>query len=108
MTIKYIFLNLKGVFIGMTASAIFWGQLSDKFGRKKVKLCNSINWIKLLTLILFHQALGLSAVLVLFFGFLSSFAPTFYWILLLRTLVGFAIGCSPQSYDRYSFYCIVF
>ena len=25
-----------GVFLGMMISAVFWGQLSDKYGRKKV------------------------------------------------------------------------
>jgi len=66
-----------GVFLGMMLSAVFWGHLSDKYGRKK--------------------ALALSAVLLSFFGLLSAFSPTFFWILVLRLLVGFAIGCTPQS-----------
>ncbi|KZS14128.1 Synaptic vesicle 2-related protein [Daphnia magna] len=71
-----------GVFLGMMMSAVFWGQLSDKYGRKK--------------------ALALSAVLLSIFGLLSSFSPTFFWILLLRLLVGFAIGCTPQSVTLYA------
>lgn len=43
------------------------------------------------------QALSLCAVLLFYYGLLSSIAPSFMWMLLLRGLVGFAIGCTPQS-----------
>lgn len=36
------------------------------------------------------------------YGFLSSLAPSFAWLLLLRGLVGFAIGCVPQSVTLYA------
>lgn len=65
------------VFLGMMLSSTFWGNLSDRYGRK--------------------HALTLCAVLLFYFGLLSAIAPSFMWILLLRGLVGFAIGCTPQS-----------
>nr|CAD7460197.1 unnamed protein product [Timema tahoe] len=65
------------VFLGMMLSSTFWGNLSDRYGRK--------------------QALTLCAVLLFYYGVLSSLAPNFLWVLLLRGLVGFAIGCVPQS-----------
>lgn len=66
------------VFLGMMLSSTFWGNLSDRYGRK--------------------HALSLCAVLLFYYGLLSAIAPSFMWILLLRGLVGFAIGCTPQSY----------
>lgn len=65
------------VFIGMMISSAFWGNLSDKYGRKR--------------------SLRLAAVMLAYWGLLSAFAPTYNWIVLLRGLVGFAIGCIPQS-----------
>lgn len=65
------------VFLGMMLSSTFWGQLSDRYGRK--------------------PALTLCGVLLFLYGLLSSVAPSFGWLLLLRGLVGFAIGCVPQS-----------
>lgn len=37
-----------------------------------------------------------------YFGALSSFAPVFVWLLILRGLVGFGIGGSPQSVTLYA------
>lgn len=65
------------VFLGMMLSATFWGHLSDRYGRK--------------------PALTLCGVLLFLYGLLSAVAPSFTWLLLLRGLVGFAIGCVPQS-----------
>lgn len=48
------------------------------------------------------QALTLCGVLLFLYGFLSSLAPSFAWLLLLRGLVGFAIGCVPQSVTLYA------
>lgn len=70
------------VFLGMMLSSTFWGHLSDRYGRK--------------------QALTLCAVLLFYYGLLSSFAPNYVWILFLRGLVGFAIGCVPQSVTLYA------
>ncbi|XP_043667471.1 synaptic vesicle 2-related protein [Vespula pensylvanica] len=70
------------VFLGMMLSSTFWSNLSDRYGRK--------------------QALTLCAVLLFYYAFLSAFAPNFLWILLLRGLVGFAIGCVPQSVTLYA------
>ncbi|KAG7208753.1 hypothetical protein KM043_014948 [Ampulex compressa] len=70
------------VFLGMMLSSTFWSNLSDRYGRK--------------------QALTLCAVLLFYYAFLSAFAPNFLWVLLLRGLVGFAIGCVPQSVTLYA------
>ncbi|XP_011136117.1 synaptic vesicle 2-related protein isoform X2 [Harpegnathos saltator] len=70
------------VFLGMMLSSTFWNNLSERYGRK--------------------QALTLCAVLLSYYAFLSSFAPNFLWILLLRGVVGFAIGCVPQSVTLYA------
>ncbi|XP_012288600.1 synaptic vesicle 2-related protein [Orussus abietinus] len=70
-------LTIMIVFMSMMLSATFWGILSDRYGRKK--------------------SLTICAILLFYYGFLSSFSPSFLWILLLRGLVGFAIGCAPQS-----------
>lgn len=70
------------VFLGMMISSTFWGYISDRYGRK--------------------QALTLCAVLLFYYGLLSSFAPNYTWILILRGLVGFAIGCVPQSVTLYA------
>ncbi|KAL1458080.1 hypothetical protein WDU94_008254 [Cyamophila willieti] len=70
------------VFMGMMLSSTFWGYVSDRYGRK--------------------QALTLCAVLLFYYGILSSLAPSYTWILFLRGLVGFAIGCVPQSVTLYA------
>uniref|UniRef100_A0A182SWY1 Major facilitator superfamily (MFS) profile domain-containing protein n=1 Tax=Anopheles maculatus TaxID=74869 RepID=A0A182SWY1_9DIPT len=68
------------VFLGMMLSSTFWGHLSDRYGRKPVG----------------------GYVLLFLYGLLSSVAPSFGWLLLLRGLVGFAIGCVPQSVTLYA------
>ncbi|XP_018021873.1 synaptic vesicle 2-related protein [Hyalella azteca] len=70
------------VFLGMMLSSSFWGTLSDKYGRRR--------------------SLGLASVLLAYWGLICAFAPTFGWLLLLRALVGFAIGCIPQSVTLYA------
>ncbi|KAL1129933.1 hypothetical protein AAG570_012877 [Ranatra chinensis] len=70
------------VFLGMMLSSTFWGHVSDRYGRK--------------------QALSLCAVLLFYYAIMSSFAPSYAWILILRGLVGFAIGCVPQSVTLYA------
>ena len=63
-------------------SSTFWGKLSDRFGRK--------------------QALIISGIFLFFYGFLSTFSPSYPWILCLRFMVGFNIGCVPQSVTLYA------
>lgn len=70
------------VFLGMMLSSTFWTQLSDRYGRK--------------------PALTLCGILLFLYGLLSAVAPSFGWLLLLRGLVGFAIGCVPQSVTLYA------
>ena len=61
----------------MMFSSAFWGQVSDKYGRRR--------------------ALLLSSIYLFVYGLLSSFSTSYEWILFLRFLVGFSIGCVPQS-----------
>ncbi|CAH0714415.1 unnamed protein product, partial [Brenthis ino] len=70
------------VFMGMMLSSTFWGNLSDRYGRK--------------------TALSMCGVLLFYYGLLSAIAPNFLWLLFLRGLVGFAIGCVPQSVTLYA------
>lgn len=65
------------VFVGMMLSSPFWGKVSDKYGRR--------------------AALLLSGGFLFFYGLLSAFSPNYHWILFLRFMVGFQIGCVPQS-----------
>ncbi|XP_076043243.1 synaptic vesicle 2-related protein [Oratosquilla oratoria] len=70
------------VFLGMMLSSAFWGNVSDKYGRKR--------------------SLRLAGILLAYWGLLSAFAPNYIWMILLRGLVGFAIGCVPQSVTLYA------
>ncbi|XP_043233664.1 synaptic vesicle 2-related protein-like isoform X1 [Amphibalanus amphitrite] len=72
------------VFLGMMLSSPFWGKFSDKYGRK--------------------TTLVLSGSFLFFYGFLSAFAPTYVWLLLLRGLVGFCVGAIPQAVTLYAEY----
>jgi len=56
--------------------------------------------MKLIIIFYILQALTLCSVLLFYFGILSSISPNYTWLLVLRGLVGFAIGCSPQSYVK--------
>ncbi|XP_030388275.1 synaptic vesicle 2-related protein [Scaptodrosophila lebanonensis] len=70
------------VFLGMMLSSTFWTQLSNRYGRK--------------------SALTLCGLLLVLYSLLSSVAPSYAWLLTLRGLVGFAIGCVPQSVTLYA------
>uniref|UniRef100_A0A182JWA3 Major facilitator superfamily (MFS) profile domain-containing protein n=1 Tax=Anopheles christyi TaxID=43041 RepID=A0A182JWA3_9DIPT len=85
------------VFLGMMLSSTFWGHLSDRYGRKPV----SNQCIRIIAISHLY-ALTLCGVLLFLYGLLSSVAPSFGWLLLLRGLVGFAIGCVPQSVTLYA------
>ncbi|KAL5477456.1 hypothetical protein EMCRGX_G024256 [Ephydatia muelleri] len=76
------------VFLGFLVGALFWGSISDIFGRR--------------------TSLGLCAVLILIFGLLSA-APVpntkqfgYPWLLVCRFGVGIAAGGSSQSVTYYS------
>ncbi|XP_049594164.1 synaptic vesicle 2-related protein [Syngnathus scovelli] len=70
------------VFAGMGISSSLWGNLSDKHGRKKgLTMCMA--W-------------------TFYYSVLSALAPNFYWLLLLRGLVGVGIGGAHQSLTLYS------
>ncbi|CAF0881322.1 unnamed protein product [Rotaria sordida] len=66
-----------GVFAGMMCGAFLFGILADKYGRRRVIL--------------------ISAILNTCFGILTGFAQNYYWILLARTLVGFALSGAAQG-----------
>uniref|UniRef100_A0A8D3BXK8 SV2 related protein b n=1 Tax=Scophthalmus maximus TaxID=52904 RepID=A0A8D3BXK8_SCOMX len=70
------------VFFGMGISSPLWGNLSDKYGRR-VSLTICMCW-------------------TLHYGLLSAFAPAYGWLLVLRALVGFGLGGTPQSVTFYS------
>ncbi|CAH1801775.1 unnamed protein product [Owenia fusiformis] len=70
------------VFCGMMFSSGVWGKVCDQYGRK--------------------AELILCSLFTFYFGFLSSFSPTYPWLLILRCLVGFGIGGAPQSIVLYS------
>ncbi|KAK2708401.1 synaptic vesicle 2-related protein-like [Artemia franciscana] len=72
------------VFFGMLVSTPFWSLVESRFGKKVV--------------------LTLSSVFLAVYAFLSSFAPTFFWLIFLRMLVGFCIGSVPQSVTLFAEY----
>ncbi|CAG5123519.1 unnamed protein product [Candidula unifasciata] len=67
------------VFIGMGISAPLLGMLGDRFGRKVI-------------LVMVTMCVG-------YFGILTTFSPTYGWMLVLRGLVGVGMGGSPQGFS---------
>ena len=57
--------------------AFLFGIIADKYGRRRVILT--------------------SAILNTLFGILTAFAPSYVWILIARTLVGFALSGAAQG-----------
>lgn len=62
----------------MIISGFLWGGICDKYGRNK--------------------GLLLSAFVTFYFGNLSTYSPTFVWILITRCMVGFGAGGVFQSF----------
>ena len=73
------------IFLGMLVGALVWGRLSDLFGRK----------------IGFISTIAIDSI----FGLLSAFAPSFVWLVILRTLTGFGVGGTlPVDYSMFAEY----
>lgn len=73
------------IFLGMLVGAFFWGRLSDLVGRKAG----------------FISTIAIDSV----FGLLSAFAPSFAWLVILRTLTGFGVGGTlPVDYSIFAEY----
>uniref|UniRef100_A0A915KSU4 Major facilitator superfamily (MFS) profile domain-containing protein n=1 Tax=Romanomermis culicivorax TaxID=13658 RepID=A0A915KSU4_ROMCU len=72
------------VFCGMMLSSTMWGNITDKYGRK--------------------TELIMCTVVTFYYGLISSLAPNFMWLLILRGLAGFGIGGVPQSVTLYAEY----
>ncbi|XP_052214568.1 putative transporter SVOPL isoform X12 [Dreissena polymorpha] len=66
------------VFIGMCIMAPVWGFMGDKYGRQ--------------------TTLYMVAIWIGYFGLLTSFSPSYKWILILRGLVGGGMAGSPQAF----------
>ena len=73
----FFFLKQKSVFGGMMCGAFLFGIIADKYGRRR--------------------SIVLSAVFNTIFGLLTALSPSYYWILLARTLVGFALSGAAQG-----------
>jgi MFS transporter, putative metabolite:H+ symporter len=73
------------IFLGMLAGALIWGRMSDLLGRK----------------IGFISTIAIDSL----FGLLSAFAPSFIWLVILRTLTGFGVGGTlPVDYSIFAEY----
>lgn len=72
----------------MMIASPFWGWLTDRYGRR---------W-----------PLIWASLFLFYFGLLCSFAPSFKWLLFLRFLVGFFIGCVPQVNSFFNFDLFIF
>jgi len=60
--------------------AFIFGIIADKYGRRRV--------------------IVITAILNTVFGIFTAFAPSYYWILLARTLVGFAVSGAAQGFVK--------
>jgi len=64
----------------MMCGAFIFGILADKYGRRRVIVT--------------------SAVLNTLFGIFTAFAPNYYWVLLARIFVGFALSGAAQGFVK--------
>ena len=64
------------VFASMAISSPIWGAFSDSYGRRK--------------------SLIISSVLLMLFGLITAFSPTFKFLVALRFICGCFISCMPQ------------
>ena len=70
------------VFAGMLVFGPIWGKMSDKYGR----------W----------PTLWIVMFLMGWFGILTAFSPTYYWLLFLRMIVGAcAVGTGQRFVDEF-------
>jgi MFS family permease len=60
--------------------AFIFGIIADKYGRRRVIVT--------------------SAILNTVFGIFTAFAPSYYWILIARILVGFALSGASQGFVK--------
>ncbi|KAI6654900.1 Synaptic vesicle 2-related protein-like isoform X1 [Oopsacas minuta] len=65
------------VFAGEALGSLAWGILSDKFGRRRI--------------------LWISTFFLVYFGLVTSLAPTFNWVLTVRFCVGISLSALTQS-----------
>ncbi|KAA0183606.1 Synaptic vesicle 2 protein, partial [Fasciolopsis buskii] len=72
------------VFVGFLLGSPFWGFVSDRFGRWPI----------------FFTVLSMIA----YYGFLTALSPTYVWVIILRFMVGFAIGGGSSSFTLLSEY----
>lgn len=66
------------VFIGMGLMSPLWGTMADRYGRKNILI--------------------LASFVVCYFGLLTSFSPSYAWILILRGLVGAGMAGMPHGF----------
>ena len=100
------------VFVGMGISSLVWGNVCDKYGRKVVSSLVSVfiiyAFVNLVLCLMFNlcvfcicfcgkQSVTVCMCWTLYYSLLSPFAPEYGWLLVLRGLVGFGIGGTPQS-----------
>ncbi|GBM42045.1 Synaptic vesicle 2-related protein [Araneus ventricosus] len=84
LIINYIF---KAVFVGVAVGGVCLGTIGDIFGRKK--------------------AIAISMIILFVAGFGNAFVPSFWWMVVCRGIVGFALGGTGQGLTVCTEYCPV-
>lgn len=67
------------VFIGELSGSLFWGSLSDRYGRK--------------------ITFTLGCLVITIAGLLSAISSSYSWLVFFRFLVGFGVGCVTVPFD---------